>query len=141
MYISELKLDVRYYEQDSMAVVHHSNYIRYFECGRSQMMKELGMPMEFCEANGVMLPVVKIEIHYAKPAKLGDTLRVVTKFVKWPKAKIYIDHEIYNQNNELVCSGKVLLGCINSSTRLPIRVPEFVLDKLSPYYTEEEKNS
>ena len=141
MYISELKLEVRYYEQDSMSIVHHSNYIRYFECGRSQMMKELGMPMEICEQRGVMMPVVDIGIRYAKPAKLGDTLRVVTKFVKWPLAKIYIEHEIYNQNDELICKGKVLLGCIDSKSRLPIRVPQFMLDNLSPYYTDEEKNS
>ncbi len=139
MYTSELKLEVRYYEQDSMAVVHHSNYIRYFECGRGQMMKELGMPMELCEAKGVMLPVVKIEIRYLKPSKLGDTLRVVTKFTNWPHAKIFIDHEIYNQREELVCTGKVVLGCIDSVSRRPIRVPQFMLDNLSPYYTEEEK--
>ena len=68
---SELNLEVRYYETDQMGIVHHSNYIRYFECGRSQMLKELGLPMERIEADGVMTPVVSVECRYKAPARLG----------------------------------------------------------------------
>ena len=71
-------LDVRYYETDQMGIVHHSNYIRYFECGRTAMLKELGLPIEKIEEAGVMLPVVSVECRYKVPARLGDTLRVVS---------------------------------------------------------------
>ena len=73
---SELFLDVRYYETDQMGIVHHSNYVRYFECGRTAMLKELGLPLEKLEETGVMLPVVSVECRYKVPAKLGDTLKL-----------------------------------------------------------------
>lgn len=75
---SELYLDVRYYETDQMGIVHHSNYVRYFECGRVDMLKKLGLPIEKIESMGVMLPVVSVECRYKLPARLGDTLKVVS---------------------------------------------------------------
>ena len=121
---SELELDVRYYETDQMGIVHHSNYVRYIECGRSDMMKKAGMPIEAIEAAGVMLPVVSVECHYKLPAKMGDTLRIVSMVSKVPMAKLEIDTEIYNQHNDLLCVGKVILGFIDSVTRHPVRCPE-----------------
>ena len=121
---SELFLDVRYYETDQMGIVHHSNYIRYFECGRTAMQKELGLPLEKIEESGVMLPVVSVECRYKVPAKLGDTLRVVSIIDEMPRAKLVIRNEIYNPEGYLVCEGSVTLGFINSETRRPIRCPE-----------------
>ena len=121
---SELFLDVRYYETDQMGIVHHSNYIRYFECGRTAMLKELGLPLEKIEESGVMLPVVSVECRYKVPAKLGDTLRVVSIIDEIPRAKLVIRNEIYNPEGHLVCEGSVTLGFINSETRRPIRCPE-----------------
>ena len=74
MYTSEIKLDVRYYECDQMGIVHHSNYVRFFECGRNQMMKELGIPIEKMEEENIMFPVVSVEIHFKLPSRRGDTL-------------------------------------------------------------------
>ena len=121
---SELFLDVRYYETDQMGIVHHSNYIRYFECGRTAMLKELGLPLEKIEESGVMLPVVSVECRYKVPAKLGDTLRVVSIIDEIPRAKLVIRNEIYNPEGYLVCEGSVTLGFISSETRRPIRCPE-----------------
>ena len=121
---SELFLDVRYYETDQMGIVHHSNYIRYFECGRTAMLKELGLPLEKIEESGVMLPVVSVECRYKVPAKLGDTLRVVSIIDEIPRAKLVIRNEIYNPEGYLVCEGSVTLGFINSETRRPVRCPE-----------------
>ena len=75
---SELELDVRHYETDQMGIVHHSNYIRYFECGRNAMLKDLDMPMEKVESSGVMMAVVAVDAKYKVPAKLGDSLRIVS---------------------------------------------------------------
>ncbi|MGM9775084.1 MAG: acyl-CoA thioesterase [Candidatus Egerieousia sp.] len=138
---SESSLVVRYYETDQMAIVHHSNYIRYFECGRNEMMKKVGLPIEVMEANGFMLPVVSVELHYKTPARMGDTLTIVSSINKWPHAKLFVDQEIYNQKGELVCTGKVVLCMVDSVTRIPVRLPQLFLDKIAPYFTEEEKNN
>ena len=121
---SEHFLDVRYYETDQMGIVHHSNYIRYFECGRNAMLKELDMPMEKVEASGVMMAVVAVEAKYKVPAKLGDILRIVSIIDTPPTAKVLVKTEIYNQNGQLVCIGSVTLGFIDAMTRRPVRCPE-----------------
>ena len=121
---SEHFLDVRYYETDQMGIVHHSNYIRYFECGRNAMLKELDMPMEKVEASGVMMAVVAVDAKYKVPAKLGDTLRIVSIIDAPPTAKVVVKTEIYNQNEQLVCTGSVTLGFIDAMTRRPVRCPE-----------------
>lgn len=121
---SEHFLDVRYYETDQMGIVHHSNYIRYFECGRNAMLKEMDMPMEKVEASGVMMAVVAVDAKYKVPAKLGDTLRIVSIIDTPPTAKVVVKTEIYNQNEQLVCTGSVTLGFIDAMTRRPVRCPE-----------------
>ncbi len=120
---SELFLDVRYYETDQMGIVHHSNYIRYFECGRTDMLRKLGLPIEKIEESGVMLPVVSVECRYKVPARLGDTLRIVSLIDKVPMAKLVIRNEIFNPSGQLVCEGSVTLGFIDSRSRRPVRCP------------------
>ena len=120
---SELNLDVRYYETDQMGIVHHSNYVRYFECGRTDMLKKLGLPIEKIEESGVMLPVVSVECRYKVPARLGDTLKIVSIIDRIPMAKLVIRNEIYNQDDLLVCEGSVTLGFIDSRSRRPVRCP------------------
>ena len=121
---SELEVDVRYYETDQMGIVHHSNYIRYFECGRSAMMADIGLPIEMIEQAGVMLPIVAVECKYKRPAKMGDRIRIVSIMDKVPAAKLVVRSEIYNQNDELLVEGSVTLGFIDSQTRRPVRCPE-----------------
>ena len=124
---TEHYLDVRYYETDQMGIVHHSNYIRYFECGRTDMLKKLGLPIERIEEAGVMLPVISVECKYKVPAKLGDTLKIVSVIDQIPRARLVIANEIYNQQGQLVCSGEVQLGFIDSRTRRPVRCPQMLV--------------
>ena len=121
---AELELAVRYYETDQMGIVHHSNYIRYFECGRSDMMAKYGLPIERIEAEGVMLPVVAVECRYRKSAVMGDTVRIVSRIDKVPLAKLVVRNEVYNQRGELLADGSVTLGFIDAVTRHPVRCPE-----------------
>ena len=121
-------LEVRYYETDKMGIVHHSNYIRYFECGRNAMLKEMGLPIEKVEEAGVMMPVVAVDCRYRTPARMGDTLRIVSMIDTMPTAKVVIKSEIYNQEDALVCSGSVTLGFIDAATRRPVRCPKILVD-------------
>ena len=81
---SELTLEVRYYETDKMGIVHHSNYIRYFECARHQFMTDIGMPIVEIESRGIELPVVSVNAHYIASAKFGDVLKIVSRVEQEP---------------------------------------------------------
>ncbi|MEG0518356.1 MAG: thioesterase family protein, partial [Bacteroidales bacterium] len=78
MIVSETTLEVRYYETDLMGIVHHSNYIRYFECGRHQLLIDIGIPINKIEEAGIMMPVTTVTCNYKIPAKMGDMLRIIT---------------------------------------------------------------
>ena len=125
---SELELDVRYYETDQMGIVHHSNYIRYFECGRSDMMAKAGLPIDVIEKAGVMLPIVAVECKYRRPALMGDRIRIVSMIDTLPTAKLVVNSEIYNQKDELLCKGSVTLGFLDANTRRPIRCPKDLVE-------------
>ncbi|MDP3451619.1 MAG: thioesterase family protein [Bacteroidales bacterium] len=135
MYTSETILEVRYYETDLMGIVHHSNYIRYFEWGRHVALVELGLPTQEIEKRGIMMPVIRTECNYKKPAKQGDKLRIVTSVKEMPKVKLVIDTSIYNEEDDLVCNGSVTLGFIHSSSRKPTRTPDFITSLFNQFFT------
>ena len=87
-------------------------------------MQKYGLPIETIEQEGVMLPVVSVEAHYKLPAKMGDTLKIVSSIEKVPMAKLIVCSDIFNGRGDLLCSGKVTLGFIDSVTRHPVRCPE-----------------
>ena len=134
MFVNRCQLEVRYYETDQMGIVHHSNYVRYFECGRNASMIEVGLPMNKLEEYGIMMPVVSVGVKYKVPARFGDTLTIVSKIAQEPKVRIVVETEIYNQNDELVCSGEVILGFIHSDTRRVTRAPQPFVDAFKPYF-------
>lgn len=134
MYTHETFLEVRYYETDLMGIVHHSNYIRYFECGRNDALVSLGLPIKLVEERGIMMPVVNVSCNYKAPAKQGDRLRIESKIKELPKVKLIIETTIYGPQNEIVCTGSVILGFIHSDSRKPTRAPEYIVNLFAPYF-------
>ena len=123
MYYFETHFPVRYYETDQMAIVHHSNYIRYFECARTEMLIALDYPIEAIEADGVVMPVVSVTCKYKHSAKMGDVLRVVCMIDKVPLAKLPIREEVYNQDGVLCAEGVVTIGFLDKVTGRPVACP------------------
>ena len=123
MYYFETSFPVRYYETDQMAIVHHSNYIRYFECARTEMLIALDYPIEAIEADGVVMPVVSVTCNYKHSAKMGDMLRVVCMIDKVPLAKLPIREEVYNQDGVLCAEGVVTIGFLDKVTGRPVACP------------------
>lgn len=120
----ETSFPVRYYETDQMAVVHHSNYIRYFEIARNAMMADGGFPIEVCEKEGVMIPIVSVECKFRHPARMGDTLTAVAMIDKVPLAKLVVRQAVINQDGVVCADGETVLGFIDSKSFTPVRCPE-----------------
>ncbi|MBQ6576586.1 MAG: acyl-CoA thioesterase [Bacteroidales bacterium] len=134
----ETKFPVRYYETDQMGIVHHSNYIRYFECARNTMMAELGYPIEQCEADGVTIPIVSVSCRYHHPAKMGDVLTVTAEIEKAPLAKLVVEQTVLNQKGELLVSGQVVLGFLNKENGYPVRCPEKLVSLIDAMTASEQ---
>jgi len=121
---------VRYSETDQMGVVYHGNYAQYFEMGRVEWLRNLGISYKWMEENGIMLPVVSLTINYKKPARYDDLLTVKTMLKSQSSVKIEFDYEIYNENKELLTIGNSILVFVDMKTGRPVVPPEYVKDKL-----------
>lgn len=130
MKFHELEVRVRYAETDQMGVVYHGNYAQYFEMGRVEWLRNLGLSYAFMEKNGVMLPVVSLTINYKKPARYDDLLRVRTIFKKQESVRIEFDYEIYNEKAELLTTGNSVLVFVDMKTGRPVSPPDYVIEKL-----------
>ena len=133
----ELTFPVRYYETDQMGVVHHSNYIRYFENARNEMMVAWGFPITVCEQEyGVMIPIVGVECHFKHPARMGDVITAVAEMDKVPMAKMVIRQAVLNQKGEVCAEGSVTLGFIDAKTFRPVRCPEVLAHIIEQHLNE-----
>ena len=126
----EFKVRVRYAETDQMGVVYHGNYAQYFEMGRVEWLRNIGVSYKWMEENGVMLPVVSLTMNYKKPARYDDILRVKTIFKSQKSVKIEFDYEIYNEQDELLTIGHSVLVFVDMKTGRPIAAPDYVKTKL-----------
>ena len=122
------KIKVRYNETDQMGIVHHSNYLKFFELARIEWLEKLNMPYEEIESNNIILPVVRCELKFIKPLIFGDVFFVKVLCSKKPTSTIEFTYEIYNDNNELTTEGKTSLAFLNYSTRKPSRCPKIISD-------------
>ena len=130
MKIHEVSVRVRYAETDQMGVVYHGNYAQYFEMGRVEWLRNLGLTYKFMEQNGVMLPVVSLLMNYKKPARYDDLLTVRTIFKKQESVKIEFDYEILNEAGELLTTGNSVLVFVDMKTGRPVIPPDYVAEKM-----------
>lgn len=128
--LDEIQFRVRYGETDQMGVVYHGNYAQYFEIGRTEWLRKIGFSYREMEESGIMLPVISLSINYKKSACYDDLIKVKTKLVKKPTAKIEFDYEIVNENNEILTTGNSVLVFMDIHKNRPTKCPDYILDKL-----------
>jgi acyl-CoA thioester hydrolase len=127
---SSTKTRVRYSETDQMGVVYHGNYAQFFEMGRTEWLRSLGLTYKDMEMNGIILPVVSINLTFIKSALYDDILTIHTFLKKEPMVKIEFNYEIKNQLDELICTGSSVLAFMNSKNMKPTRCPDYLLKGL-----------
>ena len=130
LFSDEIQLRVRYGETDQMGIVYYGNYAQYFEVGRVEWLRKLGVSYKQMEQDGLMLPVIKMTVEFKKPALYDDLIKVKTQLVKLPSASIEFNYEITNQSGEILTLGNTVLVFMNVETNRPTRCPKFLMDKL-----------
>ena len=131
MYTHEVTLRVRYGETDKMGFVYYGVYAQYYEVGRVELLRSLGISYKSIEENGFQLPVLNFNINYKKPAYYDDKLTLKTSIKEMPTSKIIFFYECFNDNNQLINNGEISLVFVNKETKKPCRAPEFITRKLS----------
>lgn len=131
---TKTQIRVRYADTDKMGVVYHSNYAVYFEVGRTEMFREIGLPYDEMEKNNVMLPLVDLHINFKRPALYDDLVTVTTRIKELPGVKVHFDYEIHNDRGELLVDGYTTLVFIDMTRNRPIKMPDAIRDVLIRYF-------
>lgn len=121
MYIFECKIRVRYKETDQMGYVHHANYAQYYEIGRTEMFRNLGLCYKQMEDDGYMLPVIELNSKFITPARYDDEITIKTILKEKPGVKLLFDYELYNQDGVLLNTASSILVMVNKDTRKPMK--------------------
>ena len=113
MYSFETKLRVRYGETDQMRYAYYGIYAQYFEVGRVELLRSLGVSYKEIEEMGYALPVVSFNVKYKKPAYYDDELTIKTTIKELPSTKITFYYETFNENKDLLNIAEVVLVFVN----------------------------
>lgn len=136
MYESSTQVRVRYGETDQMSVVYHGNYVQYFEVGRVEAIRTLGISYKDMEEQGIIMPVIDWQARFLRPAKYDDLITIKTILKELPvDHRITFHQEVYNEEGKLLTSGKVLLYFMTSGDMQRASMPADLRAKLQPYFT------
>jgi acyl-CoA thioester hydrolase len=133
MILSRTEVTVRYAETDMMGVVYHANYLTWFEIGRTQLMKEIGMPYTRLEAEGYRLPVLEVSAKFLRPAVYDDTLTILTALRERPILRIRLEYEV-RRGDELLATGGSMHAFIDREGK-PVRPPAWAVERLGEFFT------
>jgi acyl-CoA thioester hydrolase len=135
MLIHKTNVRVRYADTDQMKYVYNGKYFEYFEVGRTEMMRENGLPYSMIEKSGFQMPVREAMLKFKNPAFYDELLEVETRVETLPELKVHIDHTIRSLDRDvIIVEGYIILVFINMETRKPVRPPEFFYHAIKPFF-------
>ena len=138
MFQHDHQVRVRYGETDQMGYVYYGNYAQYYEIGRVEMLRSLGMTYKEMEQEmEIMMPVVNLEIRYLRPARYDEMLTIRTTLRSLPDQK-YINFfvEIFNEEGKLINGGKVRLCFVDIKSGKTVPPTEKLMERLSPHFRD-----
>ncbi len=127
-YTSKTQYRVLYADTDMMGVVYYGNYGRFFELGRTEMIRGMGMPYFELEKKGIVMPVYSLESRYKNVLRYDELITIETTVKKLPAARMEFFHKIYNENGTLAHEAKVVLVFLDMKSNRPVRAPEQLLN-------------
>ena len=140
MMVHETQIRVRYGETDQMGYVYYGNYALYYEMGRTEALRSLGLTYKGFEEMGIMMPVSSMNCKFIKAARYDDLLTIKTTIKAMPTIKMDFDYEIINEQGEVVHTGHRTLVFIEMKTGRITRAPQQLIEKMEPYYNGQNKN-
>ena len=117
-----LERKINYYETDKMGIVHHSNYIRFFEEARCKLLEDSGLPYDLMEANGIMSPVLGISCNYKHHVTFGDIIEVHAYVKEFTGVKFTVGYKVFNKDANVLCVLGESNHCFTDSNLKPINI-------------------
>lgn len=122
------RIKIRFNEVDSLRIVWHGHYLKYFEEGRDAFGEKFGLNyLDIYEKNGLMMPIVRSECRYKNPLRYGDVALVETEYVDCASAKVKFQYKIFREaDGQLATIGETEQIFLNRDGELQLTVPDFL---------------
>ena len=128
-----VKIRVIYADTDAMGIVYHTNYIRWFEIGRTELFREMEILYTEMEASGLNLPLTQAYCHYLLPAYYDDIVLVETDINYLKRASIKFTYRIWDENRQnLLTEGYTVHACTDRNGKV-LRIPATTADKINQF--------
>jgi len=135
MYEHLVKKRVRYGETDQMGYLYYGNYALYYEIGRAEMLRSLGLTYKTMEEDwGIMMPVVNMSTRYLRPARYDEEITIRTQLRVLPEKDIIFHFELFNPNGKLINGGRVALCFVEVEANARVQCPTPLLELLRPHF-------
>ena len=128
MQTGEIQIRVRYAETDRMGLLHHANYLVYFEQARTELLRQSGGNYKELEDRGFYLVISKLEVKYRSPAYYDDVLTIRTTVVRTSPVRLEHRYEVFRAGDRLVAEGTTTLACVDKAGKLQ-PMPDWLSDK------------
>ena len=126
------RIRVIYADTDAMGIVYHANYIKWFEIGRGELLRQLGIPYAVIDHMGYDLPLTEVSCHFRSPARYDQILLLETEMVDLRGASIKFSYVIWDELREkVIVEGESLQACLNKQGRV-VRFPLEIVEKIKP---------
>ncbi|MEL6655962.1 MAG: thioesterase family protein [Bacteroidota bacterium] len=128
---------VRYGETDQMGYLYYGHYAQYYEIGRAEMIRSIGLSYKEMELDhGVLMPVMSLQCRYVRPARYDEIITIRTTLRHLPESTITFHMELFNEKGKLVNGGTVKLCFVDEKSGKSIPAPSYLIDKLRPHFAE-----
>ena len=129
-----VKIRTTYADTDAMGIVYHTNYIRWFEIGRTELFRDLGICYSEVEKTGFNLPLTQVFCHYLLPACYDDIVEIETDIEYIKRASIKFSYLIWDENRQhQLTDGFSVHACTDNSGNI-VRIPSMIKDKIHQFY-------
>jgi acyl-CoA thioester hydrolase len=127
---NEAEIRVRYAETDQMGIVHHSNYLIWFESGRSDLCRQKGFSYKEMEAENSLLVVAEARVRYKSPAHYDDLLTIRTRVAEIRSRSIRFEYEVYRDSDDILLAEGETLHFVTDQKKKVRSLPEIYKQKL-----------
>jgi acyl-CoA thioester hydrolase len=128
------QIRVRYADTDQMGYVYYGNYARYFEIGRVEALRSLGISYKNLEEQGIMMPVLENYSKYLRPAYYDDLLSLRVMIKEIPGTRIRFEYEIHNAEGTLIHIGHTVLVFISAETKKVVSFPAYIKEAIQRFF-------
>ncbi len=134
MFSYSTKIRVRYADTDQMGYMYYGNYATFYEVGRVEMLRSMGLTYKSMEESGIIMPVTDLKCKFILPALYDEEITVKVFIDKMPSLRIHFRYELFNESEDLINMGETTLVFIDQEKKRACLPSKEFLEKLSVYF-------